>query len=228
MLQENQENLDPLGCLENQGCRESQDQMLFIVELETQDHQEQKAKWVFQEEEVPKEKKETRGFVPVNHVLQVLQALQDVLGDMAGKETQDHPDSLEKKVSRDLLVLKDLQDYLENLVPRDLLAAREKRGIWLFQDLKGTKEKKVPMGSQDFQDSKDNLVRMDMKEKREIQDPQGIMKMQHQVTKGFLGLQGFQEKQVPEGHQEWDIQVHLAKEDHQELQATQDRGDLKA
>lgn len=56
-----------------------------------------------------------------------LQASLAFLGGRAAKETWDPVGGLEKKVTRALLVLKDLQGHQEHLVPQDRLATREKR-----------------------------------------------------------------------------------------------------
>lgn len=42
--------------------------MLYIVVLDTLDHKDQKAKWVLQEEEAQKEKKEMKGSAPASLV----------------------------------------------------------------------------------------------------------------------------------------------------------------
>lgn len=225
---ENQETQDHLGFLEHQGCLERQDQMLSTVELDTQDHRGKKAKWVLQEEEASKEKKEMREPVSVSLVPWALQALQDLPGGRGRRETQDPLDGLEKKVYQELLVLKDLQDHPEILVPQDHLAKKEKRGTWSYHDSKGAKEKEDLMGSQGFQGNQDSMAGMEMMARREIRGSQGIMKMQYQETEGFLGLQGPQEEQALGALQVMDIQAHQAREDYQELQATQERGDRKA
>lgn len=84
------------------------------------------------------------------------------------------------------------------------------------------------MGHQDFLGSMDHMVGMDLMEKREIQDPQGIMKMQSQVVKGFLDLQAPLGKQELWGLLAWDFLVHPEKEVNRELQATQAAGVLTA
>lgn len=159
--------------------------------------------------------------MPAGIVLGAPLGLQDLLGGMAVRGTWDPLVGLEKKVIQALLVLKDLQGHQENLVPLDHLATKEQRVTWLYQELKGTRETEDLMGHQDFLGSMDHMVGMDLVEKRGIQDPQGIMKMQSQVVKGFLDLQAPLGKQESWGLLAWDFLVHREREVNQELQATQ-------
>lgn len=173
-------------------------------------------------------KKEAWGSVPASPVPWAHQALQDFLGGRVVRETWASLGGLEKKVTQALLVQKDLQGHQENLVPQDHLAAKEKRVTWLYQELKGAKEKEVLMGPQDFQDSKDNMVGMVALEKKGIQDPQGIMKLQPQVIEGFLDRRAHLAEQGLGGLQDWDFLVYRDREGHQELQAARAAGALRA
>lgn len=75
-----------------------------------------------------------RGSVPASLAPWALRALQGFLGGRVVRETWGFLGGLEKKVTRALLVLKDLQGHRENLVPQDHLAAKEKRETWLYQE----------------------------------------------------------------------------------------------
>lgn len=87
MPQENQGSQDHLACLEHQDHRAPLDQMLYIVALGALDQWEKKERWVHQEEEEPKEKKEMRDSVAVHLVPWDPLALQDFLEDKEVKET---------------------------------------------------------------------------------------------------------------------------------------------
>lgn len=82
------------------------------------------------------------------------------------------------------------------------------------------------MGPRDFQGSRENMAGMDVLEQEGIQDPQGIMKTQAQVTEDFLdGPDPRAEKDLG-GLQDWDFLAHRDKGGNQEPQAAQARGAL--
>lgn len=169
-----------------------------------------------------------RGSVPASLAPWAHQALQDFLGGRVVRETWGSLGGLEKKVTRALLVLKDLQGHQEDLVPQEHPATKEKKETRLYQELKDAKEKEVLMGPQDFQGSRDSMVGMDTLELKGTQDPQGIMKTQAQVIKDFLDfLAPLAEKDLG-GLQDWGFLVHRGKGGNQEPQAAQARGVLKA
>lgn len=77
------------------------------------------------------------------------------------------------------------------------------------------------MGLRDSPGSLAHMVRMDVLEKKGIQDPQGIMKMQPQVLRGFLAHRVPLGKQDHWGLQDWDFLVHQEREVNQAFQAAQ-------
>lgn len=159
--------------------------------------------------------------VPASLVPRATLGLQDFPGGQGVKGTWGSLAGLEKKVTQALLVLKALQGYRENLVPRDHLAAKEQRVTQLYQELKGTKEKEVLMGPQDFQGSRDDTVGMDMLEKGGPRGPRGIVKTQLQAVKDLPDHRAPRAEQDVWGPQDWDFLGHQEKGVHQELQAAQ-------